>query len=160
MAVALAAGAAAHRRTGVRLRLVEPRADRLDAAQLAERAQLVRLSVVVQVEHVCVWNGASRLTPIPVLVAQLVDRLGLQGGGRREEEVRQRTRRRSAVRFVYHHKRLLTQSPAVEFFVCRQKSQKPLDTALLISIPNILTTCDYAYGLIEIMDKSGRSKKR
>jgi len=29
-----------------------------------------------------------------------------------------------------------------------------------ISIPNILTTCDYAYGLIEIMDKSGRSKKR
>ena len=38
MAVALAARAAAHRRTGVRLRLVEPRADRLDAAQLADAA--------------------------------------------------------------------------------------------------------------------------
>jgi hypothetical protein len=159
MAVALAAGAAAHRRTGVRLRLVEPRADRLDAAQLAERAQLVRLSVVVQVEHVCVWNGASRLTPIPVLVAQLVDRLGLQGGGRREEEVRQRTRRRSAVRFVYHHKRLLTQSPAVVLCVS-SKLSKTARYSAEVSIPKVETICDCAYGLIEIMDKSGRSRKR
>jgi len=44
--------------------------------------------------------------------------------------------------------------------VCRQKSQKLLDTARSISIPNVYTTCDCAYGLIEIMDKSGRSKKR
>jgi len=160
MAVALAAGAAAHRRTGVRLRLVEPRADRLDAAQLAERAQLVRLSVVVQVEHVCVWNGASRLTPIPVLVAQLVDRLGLQGGGRREEEVRQRTRRRSAIRFIYHHRRLLPQPPAASS-LCVVKNLKNCSIRRCkISIPNVKTTCDCAYGLIEIMDKSGRSKKR
>jgi hypothetical protein len=134
MAVALAAGAAAHRRTGVRLRLVEPRADRLDAAQLAERAQLVRLSVVVQVEHVCVWNGASRLTPIPVLVAQLVDRLGLQGGGRREEEVRQRTRRRSAVRFVYHHRR---SSSSGSESLCVVKNLKNCSIRRCVSKPNV-----------------------
>jgi hypothetical protein len=29
-----------------------------------------------------------------------------------------------------------------------------------VSIPKVETTCDCAYGLIEIMDKSGRSKKR